>query len=286
MNNIPVFSVYDQVHSANTAAHDAAARLHDHNVPYISRPATRKYYWSLIQHELAEAGRPLLGAAVLEVGCGTGTFVECCINAGACQYDGIDLSSEMIKIAQQKHSGQPGTFCQEAVEDYARDHQQQYDIILSSSFVHHLVDPRATIEDIRKMLKPDGCYIALHEQVQDHRWTLLEHLDHRAQVLAGYSGFAQYSLPRRGYYAAIGGLAPRIGRMFARFHLATVPTKKQYNYVDYQLNDDFALHKLDIPGAVIKPYAYLGFTELLKLQQPLNHELLRVGALTTAVADL
>src|SRR5262245_1914841 len=95
-------SLIATVHTANARVHDDCAALHDRHVPYISRPNTRAYYWTLLREACQAHGSGFRGSRVLEIGCGTGTFTDLVMQAGASSFEGIDVSPKMIELARVK----------------------------------------------------------------------------------------------------------------------------------------------------------------------------------------
>lgn len=98
---------------------------------------------------------------MLEFGCGTGsTAILHAPYVG--HIDAIDLSSEMIKIAQQKAADAQIdniSFAQKDIADLPAD-SAQYDVILGLSVLHLLRDHRAALGKIATLLKPGGVFIS------------------------------------------------------------------------------------------------------------------------------
>jgi ubiquinone/menaquinone biosynthesis C-methylase UbiE len=274
-----------QVHQANLEAHDECAALHDRSVPYICRRATRAYYWNLLKDACARAGNSFSNKHVLELGCGTGTFTNLVLEADAASFKGIDLSPAMLQRAREKlarlaHADR-ATYQASSLEAFATEHQGEFDIIFSASFLHHLVDLPGGLELIRSLLKPEGVYVAIHEQISAHRPTLIERIDNHLQYLNGYSGAIYTPLPRRVVRLAVritpfGSVLVRgLKRILALFRRRTpVSIPPPTNYVDYQLNFDFSLSRQTQEFGKVVPYCYLGFVELMAFGAPANHEML------------
>lgn len=97
---------------------------------------------------------PLSSEAVLEVGCGTGALTRRRA-AQAGHVLGLDLSPEMIRIAQERSAGCANVDCQ-ATDGLAWDWPaERFDGIVFVATLHHL--PLAVIlPRLRDALKPDG----------------------------------------------------------------------------------------------------------------------------------
>lgn len=288
--------VVSMVHKANAKAHDYHAKMHDRNVPYIHRRSTRGYYWQLLKDACNNSGKDFKYASVLEIGCGTGTFTDLVLLNGASKFYGIDLSQKMINTARLKTKDSRAVYEVTALEFFADNHKNEFDIIFSVSFLHHLVDIEQGVQLIKSMLKSGGVYVGLHEPTTSRRLTLIERIDHDFQYLFGYSGSIYMPLHTRiknllknvifsvslrvkvislllnayskikKYFKCKLGIKSRT--IEEDFHF-----KSGVNYIDYQLNSEFSLiKKIGSFGTVI-PYCYLGFVELMKISKPLNYEM-------------
>lgn len=278
-----------RVHHANRIAHDCAAAKHDRAVAYISRPQTAAYLWGIIRSACEDRGRSFAGARVLEIGCGTGTFAARAIEAGAASYHGIDVSPKMLELARSKFNDPRITFEESPLEAFAASAGRSFDIILSSSLLHHLVDLSGGIALIRGMLHKGGVYVAVHEVVHPRRVTLIEQLDSTIQYFAGYgtSDIALWKRPFKvlGGHAwrdSVGGTRPLVYRLKCAvksvLQWAGLRQRRavgdQSDYVDYQLNRPFRLSQSGLQDVEVLPYCYLGIVELMKIRKPMNHEML------------
>ena len=93
--------------------------------------------------------------SILDMGCGNGKWFPLLSQFG--EYEGFDISSELIKIAMKKHS--MGNFFTGNVETYKSD--KKFDLAFSYTVLEHIVDkdfPKA-VENIKKLAK----YILLVE---------------------------------------------------------------------------------------------------------------------------
>ena len=91
--------------------------------------------------------------SVLELGCGTGYFTRELAVTGA-QITAIDISSELLEVAQQKCSS--GNVQFEVGNAYAMTFPDEtFDSVVGSSVLHHL-ELEAALKEIQRVLKPGG----------------------------------------------------------------------------------------------------------------------------------
>lgn len=103
------------------------------------------------------------GKTVLDLACGTGFYSRACKRAGATQVIGIDLSSEMLRTAQEiEQSSQLGI-------DYRSGDASQlpalgsFDVILGVYLLHYapsLASLQAMCQGIARNLKPGGRFVS------------------------------------------------------------------------------------------------------------------------------
>jgi ubiquinone/menaquinone biosynthesis C-methylase UbiE len=267
--------LHELVHEANRNAHDHYAERHDDIVPYIANAKTRFYYWNLIKGSIEKQGKKLKNQSVLELGCGTGTFTDLALLEGIKSFHGVDLSSKMIEKAKEKCKDPLASYFVASLEDFSITHEHQYDIIYSSSFLHHLANLDSGLKMIKKMLKPNGVYVAIHEPItlaREISW--IEKLDERLQYLMGY-WHEKIPLPKRIRNVIYSGIKPLIKKIIP-LNSAKPRSQQGEDFVDFQLNQPFSLSsKFQASNSIeIVPYCYLAFVGLMRFSQPLNFEML------------
>jgi SAM-dependent methyltransferase len=95
---------------------------------------------------------------VLVAGCGTWQAAKYAIGHPKARVVGIDVSSTSLEHTErlkQNHDLKNLEARQLAVED-AEQLNQQFDLIICTGVLHHLVDPDAGLRALRSVLKPDG----------------------------------------------------------------------------------------------------------------------------------
>jgi SAM-dependent methyltransferase len=112
----------------------------------------RNYYYSEWhwEHEVAAKNLPAKGK-ILEVGCGTGSFLIGLRERG---YDctGLELNEAAVKVCVQKGL----TVYKELLETHLLQHSSQYDAICSFQVLEHVYDVKSFLNGSLSCLKPGG----------------------------------------------------------------------------------------------------------------------------------
>ncbi|TYS67714.1 class I SAM-dependent methyltransferase [Sutcliffiella horikoshii] len=100
----------------------------------------------------------LEGKSVLDLGCGDGHFSKFCIENGAKNVIGVDISKNMIERAKKLYQDDNLNFMCLPMEDMVLTNQR-FDLIISSLSIHYIEDYSAMIQKINKLLKSNGKFI-------------------------------------------------------------------------------------------------------------------------------
>jgi 2-polyprenyl-3-methyl-5-hydroxy-6-metoxy-1,4-benzoquinol methylase len=99
---------------------------------------------------------------VMDYGCGTGT-ASCEFSSLVKEIQGIDISSEMIRIAKEKavvSKIENVTFEKaDLFEDKFQD--ESFDVILAFNMLHTVPNPQDIVHRMNDLLKPDGLFISI-----------------------------------------------------------------------------------------------------------------------------
>ncbi|WP_234007890.1 bifunctional 2-polyprenyl-6-hydroxyphenol methylase/3-demethylubiquinol 3-O-methyltransferase UbiG [Lysinibacillus sp. FJAT-14745] len=95
---------------------------------------------------------------ILDIGCGMGEFVYYCIANNAQHVTAIDVSQNMLAIAQREHAHPHIDYYLQAIEDYHAA-PNSFDCITSSLSLHYIKDFNAVIGKIAKILRPGSVFI-------------------------------------------------------------------------------------------------------------------------------
>ena len=94
------------------------------------------------------------GACVMDVGCGSGAMFADLMDGGACEIEGVDISGEMIRLAEKKYGIDPRIHLTRA--DFLQLEQPGYEVIVSFHAYHHFLQPRDFLKKARELLLPRG----------------------------------------------------------------------------------------------------------------------------------
>ncbi|MGF9660192.1 class I SAM-dependent methyltransferase, partial [Pantoea agglomerans] len=128
-------------YDAFAEAFDAHAATSAYNAHY-DRPAT-----------LSMLG-DVRGMTVLDAGCGPGHYAERLVERGA-DVVGIDASEKLIRLAQERVE-QADFRVHDLESPLSWIDDDTFDRIVMALVLHHLHDPRATLSELRRVLRPNG----------------------------------------------------------------------------------------------------------------------------------
>ncbi|HCT72434.1 MULTISPECIES: bifunctional 2-polyprenyl-6-hydroxyphenol methylase/3-demethylubiquinol 3-O-methyltransferase UbiG [Psychrobacter] len=108
-------------------------------------------------HKTAETG--LAGKKVLDVGCGGGILSESMARRGA-DVTGIDLGTENLKAAalhaEQSALNETLRYQHIPVEELAKTHAGQFDVVTCMEMLEHVPDPSSIVQACFELLAPGG----------------------------------------------------------------------------------------------------------------------------------
>lgn len=103
-----------------------------------------------LEQKLRHLSRPAQGAQLLDVGFGSGVFLELARSAGW-EVAGVDPDPVVVDATRQRGLN----VRQGGIEAFA-DMPGEFDIITLGHVIEHLHDPRATLKEIHRLLRPGG----------------------------------------------------------------------------------------------------------------------------------
>ena len=100
---------------------------------------------------------PVAEKKVLDIGCGGGILSESLAQRGA-EVTGIDMGDAPLGVAKlhQLESGLSINYQKSTAEDFAKNHENAFDIVTCLEMLEHVPDPSSVINACAKMVKPGG----------------------------------------------------------------------------------------------------------------------------------
>jgi ubiquinone/menaquinone biosynthesis C-methylase UbiE len=113
--------------------------------------------WPAIKKQLPD----LKNKSIVDLGCGTGRFSFLLEQFFPEEITGIDISKEMIKIAEQlaREKGSRAKFIQGDIEDLSGMASNSVDFVFSSTVLHYIKDLHGIMQEIYRILKSSSCCI-------------------------------------------------------------------------------------------------------------------------------
>lgn len=124
---------------------------------YFDEVEARKYFVEPHIPGFADFPR-WAGKRVLEIGCGIGTDAVNFARAGA-HYSAIELSEVSLDVARRRFEvfGLKGDLRHLNGEELSASFPaESFDLVYSFGVIHHTPNPRAVIEEARRVVRPDG----------------------------------------------------------------------------------------------------------------------------------
>lgn len=125
---------------------------------FITSPVRPLIQRHLEARQLLKMGGTISGKRALEIGCGPGSGIDLIYNRfGASTVDAFDMDPQMVSRARRRQ--QQRSRCQNLWAGnvrYIPVENEQYDAVFNFGVLHHVVDWRAALAEIYRVLKPGG----------------------------------------------------------------------------------------------------------------------------------
>lgn len=99
-------------------------------------------------------GLDLQGKDVLEIGCGSGYGAYLLSQLSPKSYIGLDIMEEQIALAKKQYP--QFNFILQGAEDLSQFADASKDVVVIFGVLHHIPDWRKTVDEIARVLKPNG----------------------------------------------------------------------------------------------------------------------------------
>ena len=114
---------------------------------------------------------------LLDVGCGTGYFIDMLSKERNANYIGLDLSEEMIRVSQEKKIKQATFTVGYADKLPFADHS--FDVVTCIQSFHHYPDSKEAMNEAYRVLKTGGLYILSDTGVGGFSKWLFNHITYK-----------------------------------------------------------------------------------------------------------
>lgn len=113
---------------------------------------TSRWEWTACLEDLHLRASRHQGVALLDVGCGSGGFLEVAKRVAGIRAMGIDVNSDIVESCRARGlKAWQGT-----LSEWRRGHRDRFDAICLWHVVEHVADPVGTLEDAGALLAPGG----------------------------------------------------------------------------------------------------------------------------------
>ena len=153
---------------ANVSAYDLK-RSSDYidGAPHIKHASLRKLYGTLLVQIYDRAKRYTQVPRVLDLGAGEGSVSLPFLELGA-SVVAVDISESQLDALKKKcrdYDGMLDVRCED-INDTLKDKGQKYDIIVVSSFLHHVPDYVGLIREAVSVLNPRGQFFSFQDPLR------------------------------------------------------------------------------------------------------------------------
>lgn len=97
--------------------------------------------------------------SILDVGCGTGAFLEAVVSGRKARVSGVDLSPEMIRLSSERLRPCAEADLKVGDAENLPWPQATFDVVTCSSSFHHYPQPQKALCEMRRVLKQGGQFI-------------------------------------------------------------------------------------------------------------------------------
>jgi SAM-dependent methyltransferase len=109
------------------------------------------------------------GAAVVDVGCGGGTYSRAWSALGAATVVGVDSSAPILTEARRSHGNLPGVTFRSGTATDTGLPDASADVVFARALIHHLPDLRAFAAEAARLLRPGGVLLVQDRTPDDVR---------------------------------------------------------------------------------------------------------------------
>lgn len=149
-----------------------AARMNLAESLYIVSRLRSRRLRNRVVPKLIELGGRVDGLAVLDIGCGPGECVACEVDVmGAGSVAAIDIDPKMVARARRRLAPYGSRVTVEEGDVTALGQSDgSVDAVFNFAVLHHVVDWRAGLREVARVLAPGGRFFVQDHDVANHDW--------------------------------------------------------------------------------------------------------------------
>jgi SAM-dependent methyltransferase len=225
---------------ANIASYDAveAAQYID-GAPHIKHASLRRLYGQLVVLVFDRAREECDVPHVLDLGAGEGSVTLPFLELGA-KVTAVDISAGQLETLGRRCAafGDQLRIKREDINDTLKDNSEQYDIIVTNSFLHHIPDYLGMIAAATELLKPRGQFFSFQDPLR---------YDSIGKIATAFNNVAYLSW-RLFRGDVIGGLKRRLRRSRGVYLEDAIEDQTEYHAVRGGVDQDAIGRLLDERG--------------------------------------
>ena len=120
--------------------------------------ATQEGYSFLVRRNRLEERLGSGNGQVLDIGCGPGVMTKQIRDLGW-EYVGIDISKEMIELANMRFNQDPHVCFKVGSVEKIEEKDSSFDVVVAMGLVEYVADDEVVIREVARVLKPGGLFI-------------------------------------------------------------------------------------------------------------------------------
>ena len=163
-----------EILKANQLHHDREARSYDLDLPYMKNRFAQAMFIGDVDEIVRRSAVSGGALKVLDCGAGTGNLALKFLARG-CAVTAVDLSSKMLEQLRGKARAACFDACLQTVcsdiDSFLSQAVERYDVVCSSSFLHHLPDYRVTYRQLCRVCAARGTMYTAFEPLANDQWT-------------------------------------------------------------------------------------------------------------------
>jgi SAM-dependent methyltransferase len=225
--------------------------------PHLKHQALRELYAAMSGDVLRRLGKSPAETRVLDLGAGEGTATMRFLELGA-RVTAVDSSARQLSYLRARagsHADRLSIRCGDAFEVLRgeRASHQEFDLIITNSFLHHIPDYQQLLEDAGSLLTPTGILFTFQDPLR------FSSLGLTARTFTGVAYLAwRISKPD-----VFGGLGRRFRRMFGVYREDCPEDNAEYHVVRDGVDQNLIEDTLESVGLKVEVIRYFSTQSLL-----------------------